>query len=239
MMRYLALSAAAALALVAARAGASIPGNTDQRGRAGLIHVCAQDTEPGDADYVVCNEQEGGDPEAAYTASECVTAGLDPVCVVDFVPKVRIKATLLLILDDTAEDSGGGSFEESAIILQLKLRGKKQTLIELFDGSKIGNWNGFAENFLADVASQVQFSNVEGTEFQFASENLTNIGNQIRDLAAAAFTKSAADIAVSVPVVTSIARDPKQPPLDHSVLSDPLATGASFRVVIEFARTRP
>ena len=57
-------------------AGASIPGNIEQRTRESLLHVCT-DTEPDDVDdYIVCSEQVGGDPQEEYTGSECVTAGL-------------------------------------------------------------------------------------------------------------------------------------------------------------------
>ena len=231
----LSLPLSAALALVAARAGASIPGNIDQRGLAGLVHVCQADAEPGDADYVPCVQHESDDPQLPFTAVECGPAGLDPVCVVDFIPKVRIKGTLFLINDDDAEDSGGFFQPEAGFVLELKLHGKKVKLVELFDGTTIGNWNGFSESFLVNVANAIDFKNPTGTEFQFASDNLSTIGEQIRQAAAAAFPK--ADLSAAVPVVTSIERDPKSPPLDAS--GNTLASAATFKVVIEFARTVP
>ena len=103
----LALAALAIAALAPpAPARASVPGNEDQLARSGLQHVCV-DLEPGDEGYVACNEQEGGDPTGFYTGSECVTAGLPPTCVVDYVPKTELKAKLFLIEDEDAADNEG------------------------------------------------------------------------------------------------------------------------------------
>ena len=119
-----ALAAALCLALPVV-AGASIPGNIEQRTRESLLHVCT-DTEPDDVDdYIVCSEQVGGDPQEEYTGSECVTAGLPASCVPDFIPKVKLKATLLLVQDEDAENSSGGSIEATGLVLQLK-KGKKK-----------------------------------------------------------------------------------------------------------------
>src|SRR4030095_12974558 len=110
--------ASLALLLLAptAPAGATIPGNIEQRANSGLLHVC-QDVEPEDTDdYFVCDEQPGGDDEAAYTGSECVAQSLPPVCVIDFIPKVRIKGRLLLVNADQAFDSFANSSAGASLI---------------------------------------------------------------------------------------------------------------------------
>jgi hypothetical protein len=40
-------------------------------------------------------------------------------------------------------------------------------------------------------------------------------------------------------VLTLIERDPKRPPLDHAAIGDTLASAATFKIVIQFARVRP
>jgi len=229
-----ALAAALCLALPVT-AGASIPGNIDQRAREGLLHVCT-DTEPDDVDdYIVCSEQVGGDPQEAYTGSECVTAGLPATCVLDFIPKVKLKATLLLIKDEVAEDGSGGSIEASGLVLQLKKGKKKATLIELFDGATLGNWNFFPEDFLVN-APVVEFTNVDQTAYQFANGTLFELGLDVRDIAAGWFPK--ADLSGAVAVLTAIALDPKSAPLDHDG-GDLLASAATFKIEIQFVRARP
>jgi hypothetical protein len=229
-----ALAAALCLALPAI-AGASIPGNIEQRTRDFLLHVCT-DTEPDDVDdYIVCSEQEGGDTEAPYTGSECVTAGLPASCVPDFIPKVKLKATLLLVQDENAEDGGGGSIQATGLVLQLKKGKKKATLIELFDGSTLGNWNGFDEFFLVN-APVVDFTNVAGTAYQFAFGTLFELGLEVREIAAGWFPK--ADLSAALPVLTAIALDPKTAALDHDD-TDLLASGATFKIEIQFVRARP
>lgn len=230
-----ALAALLALGLPAASL-ASIPGNLEQEAYENLQHVCV-DSEPGKGNYVACEEQEGGDPTAPYTASECAAAGLPAACVIDFVPKVRLKGKLLLALDDQAFDSGGFSIEASGLVLELKKGRKKATFVELFDGSKLGNWNPFDESFLAGDPPVVTFTNVDETAYQFAQGTLFELGLEIRELAASWFKN--ADLTDAVAVLTAIEADGKRPPLVHDAFDDPLASAASFKIVIEFARTRP
>src|SRR4029453_10223772 len=163
--------------------------NIDQRANSGLLHVC-QDVEPDDAGYIVCNDQPGGDTEAPYTGTECSNpTPLPPGCVIDFIPKVRIKGRLLLVNDDQAFDSFANSREASSIILEIKAGKKKATLIEIFDNTAIGNWNQFQEFFFG-TALPIEFSNVDSTAFQFANGNLFEIGLRLRVLAQEWFPKA-------------------------------------------------
>jgi hypothetical protein len=230
---------AAGLALAPTFAGASIPSNLDGRAREGLLHVCA-DVEPGDSKYQVCTEQvDSMDPESAYTGSECAGVGLPAACTIDFVPKLRLKGRLLLMLDEAAFDSFGGSRIESGVVLELKVRKKKQTLIELFDGSEVGFWNAFDESFLVDVLQDVAFKTSDDSAYNFTepgllADNLTDLGLRIRALAQDAYPKI--DLSEAVPVLTSVVRE-KKAPTDGS--GDDLASGARFKIVVEFARARP
>lgn len=234
-----ALATLLALGLPAASL-ASIPGNLEQEAYENLQHVCT-DSEPGKSNYVACEEQEAGDTSAPYTASECAAAGLPAVCVIDFIPKVRIKGSLLLTFDDQAFDSGGTSIEASGLVLELKKGKKKATFVELFDGSKLGNWNPFDETFLVPNLQGdppiVTFTNVDETAYQFAQGTLFELGLEVRELAASWFPK--ADLENAVAVLTAIEADRKRPPLVHDAFDDPLASAATFKIVIEFARTRP
>jgi hypothetical protein len=234
------LPLALAALVLAAPAGASIPGNEEPLARAGLQHVCV-DVEPDDEGYVPCNEQEGANPTNAYTGAECVAAGLPPVCVVDNLPKTILKAKLFLIQDQDAEDSGGGFESAAGFVLEVKIKGKKHTLVELFDGgadgTQIGNWNDLFEAFLADPSQTVDFGNDAGTVFQFANQSLANVGLAIRDLAHAAWPQRGIDGAI--PVFLDIARGDADDIVDHSEFGDLLATGAPFDLRIGFARVRP
>lgn len=222
---------------LAAPALASIPGNIEQRTRAGLQHVCT-DTEPDDVDdYILCVEQEGGGDTDPYTASECTAQGLPASCVVDFIPKVRIKGSLRLIHDDQAFDENLVSIPATGIVVELKKGKKKATFIELFDGSTLGNWNQFDESFLVNVASQIEFTNLDGTAFQFSFGTLFELGLEVRDLAQLWFPN--ADLSNAIAVLTAIERDPKQEPLAHEPFADTLGSAASFKIVIEFARAKP
>jgi len=228
-----AFAAVVALGLPVA-ALATIPGNLEQEAYQNLQHVCT-DTEPDDVDdYIPCVEQVAGD-DSEYTGSECVAAGLPAACVLDFIPKVKLKATLLLVQDDTAEDGGGGSIQASGLVLELKKGKKKATLIELFDGATLGNWNGFDEFFLVN-APVINFTNTEQTAYQFANGTLFELGLEVRDIAADWFRK--ADLSEAVAVLTAIELDPKRAPLDHDD-ADLLASGATFKIEIQFVRTRP
>ena len=232
------LAASFALAALAVPGRASVPGNIPDLSYAGLVHVC-EDNEPDDGppDYIVCEEHEAGDPFQPYTASECVTAGLPAVCVTDFVPKVRLKGTILLVHDDDALDQGSDIVEQgqTAVILELKKGGKKRTFIELFHAAKIGNWNSFGDEGFITGTGGIVFET--SGEFQFANQNLTDLGLEIRDQAALWFPK--ADLGTAVPVITSIARDAKKDPLDEDAFEEKLASAVTLKVTIEFARALP
>jgi hypothetical protein len=223
------------LALAASAAQASIPVDLEERSRAGLQHVC-EDREPGDAGYLTCEEQVGG-VDGEYTASECVVAGLPPVCTLDFVPKLRLRGELLLIQDDQARDFSGDPGVQTGVILEVKLGRQKVKLVELFDLAEIGHWNAFSESFLVDLASGVQFTNAEESAFNFASENLQDLGLALRELAQQAYPQ--ADLSAAVAVLTSVTRAKPKGNLVHDDPADALASAARFRVVIEFVRLRP
>lgn len=233
MLRMLLLSAC--LALCAAAARASIPVDLEERSREGLQHVC-EDREPGDPGYVACEEQVG-DAQGEYTGSECVLAGLPPVCTLDFVPKVRLKGKLLLFQDDLARDFSGAPRVETGFVLEVKAGKRREKLVELFDAAEIGHWNAFTESFLVDVASQVQFTNAEESAFNFASDNLVAVGDALRALAQEAFPD--ADLAGAIAVLTTVVREKPKQNLVHDDAADALASAARFRVVVEFVRLRP
>jgi hypothetical protein len=234
--------ALAALALAAlappAPAGASVPGNEDQLARSGLQHVCV-DLEPGDEGYVQCNEQEGGDPTGFYTGSECVTAGLPPTCGVDYIPKTQLKAKLFLIEDEDAADNEENFQSAAGIVVEIKIKGRKHVLVELFaggfDGTQIGNWNDLTEDLLTNPAVNVDFSSVDN--FQYANQSLQDIGHAIRDLAHAAWPTRGFDGAI--PVFLGFDRGAEDEIVDRSQFGDLLASGAPFELTIGFARLRP
>jgi hypothetical protein len=234
-----ALASLLALALPAAVL-ASIPGNLEQRAYENLQHVCT-DTEPDDVDdYIPCLAQEGDVDTAPYTGVECTAAGLPAECVIDFIPKVKLKGTILLTHDDQAfESTNTFSIQASAIVVELKKGKKRATFVELFDGSTLGNWNTFDETFLlpADDGSLpiVDYTNAAGTAYQFAQGTLFELGLEVRDLAAAWFPK--ADLTDAVAVLTSIEADPKRKALEHD--DDALASASGFKIEVQFARTRP
>ena len=108
------------LALLAALAGttaalASIPQDLPERTRSGIVNVC-RDREPGQPDYVQCDAHEvEADPTTPYTGAECITAGLPAACTIDFLPKVKVAATMLLVNDDFAEDEASDFITATAI----------------------------------------------------------------------------------------------------------------------------
>ena len=236
MRRFRTALAATSIAVLAAPAEASIPGNIEERAREGLLHVCI-DTEPLDDEYVVCTAQDS-DAQSLYTGAECTGAGLPASCTIDFIPKVKITGRLLLVNDEFALDAVGDPIPQgqTAIFLELKKGGKKATLIELFGGTKLGNWNGFAEDLLPSD-SGISYTNQDETVFQFANDNLTDLGLEVRALASDWFKK--ADLSEAVPVLTVLTRHPKRAPLDHPGFDDPVASAAWFKIVIQFARVRP
>jgi hypothetical protein len=224
------------LAFLAVPGRASVPGNIPDLSYAGLVHVC-EDVEPDDDDYIRCEEHEAADPFQPYTGSECVTAGLPATCVTDFIPKVRIKGTVQLVHDDAALDPGGNPVVQgqTALILDVKKGAKKRTFIELFAEAKLGNWNSFGGEAFIVGTGGITFT-TDG-EFQFANQNLTDLGLEIRDQAALWFPK--ADLSTAVPVITSIARDTKKPVLDEDAFEEKLASAVTLKVEIEFARAIP
>jgi hypothetical protein len=225
-----------ALALASAAAQATIPVDLEERSRAGLQHVC-KDKEPDDVgDYIPCVEQVAGD-DSEYTGSECVTAGLPPACTLDFVPKVRLKGKLLLFQDDQARDFSGTPRLATGLVLDVKARGLEARLVELFADADIGHWNSFAESFLVDAATQIQFTNPEKSAFNFASDNLVELGLALRQLAQDAYPT--ADLSGAIAVLTSVKREKPKRNLVHDDPADALASAARFRVVVEFVRLRP
>ena len=150
---------------------------------------------------------------------------------------MKISGRLLLVNDDAALDldSFPNPAGEAAIVLELKKGGKKATLVDLFDGTKIGNWNSFSEDILP--AAAIIYTNDDGTVFQFANDNLVDLGLEVRELATAWFPK--ADLSGAVAVLTLLTPDPKRPALDQVGAGNPLASAATFKVVIQFARVRP
>ena len=232
------LALAVAAFAFAAPADASVPGNEDQLARVGLQHVCI-DSEPGDEDYVLCNDQEGGDPSGFYTGVECTNAGLPAVCVVDYIPKTQLAAKLFLIEDEDAQTNAGDSQSAAGFVLEISIKGKKHVLVELFaggfDGTQIGNWNDLTEALLVDPNVNVDFSSA--TNFQYANQSLQNIGLAIRDLAHAAWPTRGLDAAI--PVFLGFDRGDSEQIVDRSEFGELLASGAPFDLTIGFARLRP
>jgi hypothetical protein len=223
------------LSLASPGAFASIPVDLEERSREGLQHVC-RDREPGDSGYVACVAQVGG-AESEYTGAECAAAGLPPVCTLDFVKKVRLKGRLLLFRDDHARNFSGTPGVQSGIVLEVKAGRHSASFAELFDLAGIGHWNEFPESFLAAQADPFQFTNAEGSAFNFASDNLADLGAALRELAQQAFPT--ADLSGSIAVLTSVVREKPKRNVAHDDPADALASAARFRVVIEFVRLRP
>jgi hypothetical protein len=232
------LALAVAAFAFAAPAGASVPGNEDQLARSGLQHVCV-DLEPGDEDYVECNDQGGGSPTDEYTAVECTNAGLPAACVVDYIPNTQLSATLFLIEDEDAEDNTASFQAAAGIVVEIKIKGKKHVLVELFaggdGGTQIGNWNGLTEDLLVNDQVTVDFSS--DTNFQYANQSLENVGLAIRDLAHAAWPTRGLDAAI--PVFLGFDRGDSEQIVDRSEFGELLASGAPFDLTIGFARLRP
>jgi hypothetical protein len=232
----LALGAGLALGalLAATRAGASIPVDLEDRSRDNLRHVCV-DVEPTAPNYVACEEQDK--LTGLYSGSECAAEGLPPVCTVDFVGKLRFKGKLLLIEDDQAKDTLSTPRAVTGAVLEIGVRGKKVTLIDFFDGTEIGHWNPFEEAFLLDLADTIEFTNDDHSAFTFPSDNLEDLGLELRALAQGAWPTI--DFSQAAAVFTSIVRDSPKKNVDHADVTDPLASAASFKVTIAFARVRP
>jgi hypothetical protein len=230
------LTAVAMLAATTA-ALASIPNDLPERSRSGVIHVC-RDREPTQSGYVQCIAHEVvDDATTPYTAAECVDAGLPARCTIDFIPKVKVTGTMLLVNDDFAEDESGGSITATAIVLDVKAKKQTARILEAFDGDEIGHWNSFDETFLVDRTTKIAFSDADKTAFNFASDdNLVPMGDAIRALAELAYPDAA--LAGTVPIITSVKRSQPKKNIDHDGL-DPLASAARFKIVIQFARAQP
>jgi 23S rRNA U2552 (ribose-2'-O)-methylase RlmE/FtsJ len=230
------------LALLAAVTGAtaalaSIPDDLEGRTRSGILHVC-RDREPGQPDYVQCDAHEVEvDPTTPYTGAECAAAGLPAECTIDFLPKVKVTGTMLLVNDDVARDEAADFITATAIVLDLKAKGQRARILDVFDGAEIGHWNEFDEIFLVDSQQNITFSDAEKTAFNFASDNLSPVGEAVRALAQAAYPT--VDFTNTVAMLTSVKRAKPKKNVDHSSGTDPLASAAQFKVVIQFARVLP
>jgi hypothetical protein len=229
-------------ALLAALAGApaalaSIPDDLEGRTRSGIVHVC-RDREPGQPDYVQCDAHEvEADPTTPYTGAECTAAGLRAECTIDFLPKVKVTGTMLLVNDDVARDEASDFITATAIVLDLKAKKQRARILDVFDGAEIGHWNAFDETFLVDRQQSIAFSDVEKTAFNFASDNLSPVGEAVLALAQAAYPD--VDFTNTVAMLTSVKRSKPKKNVDHSAGDDPLASAAQFKVVIQFARVLP
>lgn len=223
-----------ALAFAGTPAAATIPGNIEERAREGLLHVCI-DGEPGDPGYIVCNAQEGDD-QSVYTGAECAAVGLHPVCAIDFVPKARIKAKLLLVADSVSRDADGVDQGAGTVVqLEFKVKGRKHLLVEVFDTDTLGNWNPINPEALVFNAD-IDFTNDTETAYQFANDNLTDLGAALRDLADAGLKP---DLSGTVPVLTDIVRQDRKLESDRADPGDPVGSASRWKVVIEFVRVRP
>ena len=222
------LLAATAFVLASPTAWASIPGNVEERSFEGLLHVCT-DSEPGDADYVVCDDQEFGDPEAPYTGSECTAAGLPPVCAIDFLPGVAITGKLTLIADDDGPRTG--------ILFEFGLAGQRFVVADLFDTDELGNWNPLSDDG-GEVVVQGNISVRDGspTEFQFSSGNLTPLADKTRALIEEA---RGIDLEGTVPVFVGTTVKENAPSANGFDFDDPTATSGVHIVTLRFARVRP
>lgn len=223
-------------ALATAPALASIPDDLEGRTRAGILHVC-RDREPGQPDYVECDAHvDAGDPTTEYTGEECAAAGLPAVCTIDFVPKVKVTGTMLLVNDDVAENEENDFITATAIVLDVKAKNRRARLLEVIDGAAIGHWNDFDETFLVDRTTNIAFSDADRTAFNFASDNLEALGEALRELALQAYPD--ANLTNTVAMITSVKRSQPKKNIDHDGL-DPLASAARFKIVIQFARILP
>lgn len=219
----------------AAGALASIPTDLEARSRAGILHVC-RDREPTQSGYVVCDTQVAGD-DSEYTGAECAAVSLPAECTIDFLPRVKLTGTLLLIEDDAADDGFGGIDVATGFVLDLEAHGQRRKLVEIVQGNEIGHWNGFDEAFLVDPTTAVAFSDAAKTAFNFPSDNLLTLGTALSELAQAGYPT--VDFTGTIPLVVSMKRVKPKRIVDASEPGDSLASAARFKVVIQFARARP
>jgi len=206
-----------------------------EKAREGLVHVCL-DREPGNPGYIVCNEQvDPFNPESPYTGSECAAVGLAPVCRIDFIPQARVPGRLALFGDELPLDGDGNSngIAQSGLTIELIFELQRTTFVELFETTKIGNWNPFFESGLA--SGDVFEFTLGPSIFQFSNGNLTELGLAIRDRAQEFYTNL--DLSDAVPVLIDVISDWNKVPVDGSLTG--LGSASYFRVQIRFARVRP
>lgn len=229
-MRKSQLLAAIALLCWAAAGHASIPGNIEERSNNGLRHVCI-DGEPGDVDYIICEEQFDEAFQQPYTGAECVAEGLPAICELDFVPKVRIKGTVTIIYDEDPKNRNDFDVpEQTGLLLKLKVNKKQVRLYDLFQGSKLGNWNPIG-NETGLTSGGINYTNIGMTAFQFANGNLVDLGEKIVSIVDPAFPGR--DLSETLPVVTLMERF-----VDDDATEDPTATASTWKITLEFVRVR-
>jgi hypothetical protein len=228
---WICILVASGVVLGGALAWASIPGATSERVRANILHVCV-DVEPGHRDYIVCDQQLGGEG-THYTGAECLAAGLPAVCVMDFVPHARVRPKMTLVMDEDMTSSlGNPETVGTAILLEFALGGQRHLLAELFEGDDLGAWNSIGSEF--EVFGPIQFATGDGS-FQFADGNLGPLAVELLAVADAHF--QGVDLIGTVPVITDIGPSSNKLMSDHS--GDELGSTSVRRVTIEFARLRP
>jgi hypothetical protein len=194
--------------------------------------VC-RDVEPSHPQYIVCNEQVGGDPGAPYTGSECEAAGLPPVCVIDFAAHAAIRAQMTLIMDeDVTSGLGNPDGLGTALVLDFRLGNRRHVLSEIFEGDKLGRWNPISDE--GDLFFPIPFAVSDGEGFQLIDGNLAPLAVEVLAIADAHFR---ADLSDTLPLVIRADPVPGRVDSDHS--GDELASATLQRVIVRFARLRP
>ena len=176
-----------------------------------------RDREPGQPDYVQCvAHEDAGDPEPRRTPAPSAPPRACPAeCTIDFLPKVKVTATMLLVNDDVAQDEAARLHHRDGDRARREGQGARRArILDVFDGDEIGHWNGFDETFLVDPQqTRSQFSDAEKTAFNFASDNLSPIGEAVLALAQAAYPT--VDFANTVAMLTSVKRSKPKKNVDH------------------------
>lgn len=229
-MRNLMVLVGLALFFGASASHASIPGNLEERSNEGLLHVCV-DGEPGDADYIVCDDQLD-DFSQPYSGLECEAEGLPASCELDFIPKVRIKGIVTIIYDEDPKNAGNNDVpEQTGLVLKLRVKKKQVRLYDLFQGSKLGNWNPIG-NEGGLLSGGINYTNGSMTAFQFSNGNLTDLGEKIVSVVDPAYP--GVDLSETLPLVTFMERF-------HDVDAsgdDPTGTASMWKITLEFVRVR-
>ncbi len=231
-MRFLRHTAAVA-ALAGVAAWASIPGNVDPRSFEGLLHVCV-DEEPGHPQYIVCDDQAGGFPDAPYTGAECTAAGLPAACEIDFIPGAKANGLLTLIADDTPFPEN----PRTTILYRFRAGGAPHLVADTFDTDSLGNWNALnIDGGEIAVFGNISTQDTSVTEFQFMDGNLSDLGDEITAIVDAA--EPGIDLSGAVPVFIEATHRPDKLESDQSAFDQPLASLARHRMKVRFARLRP